>query len=122
MNHSRIRKKVTFLLFMLGIGILVSPPVESRADTLVAFVNVNVIPMDRERVIPNQTVIVRNGRPRIFADKHGAAPTLCLESALVRPWPEALIVRKSFPPRGRTSALSRQEWTLLRVYSSVLLF
>lgn len=27
----------------------------------VAFVDVNVVPMDRERVIPNQTVIVRNG-------------------------------------------------------------
>jgi len=27
-----------------------------------AFVNVNVIPMDRERVIENQTVIVRDGR------------------------------------------------------------
>jgi imidazolonepropionase-like amidohydrolase len=29
---------------------------------VVAFVNVNVIPMDRERVIENQTVIVRDGR------------------------------------------------------------
>lgn len=29
---------------------------------ITAFVNVNVIPMDRERVIENQTVIVRNGR------------------------------------------------------------
>jgi imidazolonepropionase-like amidohydrolase len=29
---------------------------------ITAFVNVNVVPMDRERVIENQTVIVRNGR------------------------------------------------------------
>ena len=27
----------------------------------VAFTNVNVIPMDRERVLANQTVVVRNG-------------------------------------------------------------
>lgn len=32
------------------------------ANRAVAFVNVNVIPMDRERVLPNQTVIVRDGR------------------------------------------------------------
>jgi imidazolonepropionase-like amidohydrolase len=30
--------------------------------SITAFVNVNVIPMDRERVIENQTVIVRDGR------------------------------------------------------------
>ena len=27
----------------------------------VAFTNVNVIPMDRERVLANQTVVVKNG-------------------------------------------------------------
>ena len=32
--------------------------------TVVAFVNVNVIPMDRERVLRNQTVIVRDGWSR----------------------------------------------------------
>lgn len=35
---------------------------EVSAKGVVAFVNVNVIPMDRERVIENQTVIVRDGR------------------------------------------------------------
>jgi imidazolonepropionase-like amidohydrolase len=29
---------------------------------ITAFVNVNVVPMDRERVVESQTVIVRNGR------------------------------------------------------------
>ena len=29
---------------------------------ITAFVNVNVVPMDRERVIEKQTVIVRDGR------------------------------------------------------------
>ncbi|MFQ5473050.1 MAG: amidohydrolase, partial [Dehalococcoidia bacterium] len=34
---------------------------ESKEQTL-AFVNVNVVPMDREVVIPDQTVMVRGGR------------------------------------------------------------
>jgi imidazolonepropionase-like amidohydrolase len=34
---------------------------QQPADTTVAFVDVNVIPMDRERVIHNQTVIIREG-------------------------------------------------------------
>jgi len=32
------------------------------ANAVFAFVNVNVVPMDGERVVPNQTVVVRNGR------------------------------------------------------------
>lgn len=39
-----------------------SPPV-------VAFVNVQVIPMDRERVLADQTLIVRDGRIVIFGDR-----------------------------------------------------
>jgi imidazolonepropionase-like amidohydrolase len=31
-------------------------------NAVTAFVNVNVIPMDRDRVLPNQTVIVRDGK------------------------------------------------------------
>ena len=30
-------------------------------DSLVAFVNVNIVPMDSERILENQTVIVREG-------------------------------------------------------------
>jgi imidazolonepropionase-like amidohydrolase len=38
-------------------------PMAGRSDGgLVAFVNVNVIPMDRERVLENHTVVVRDGR------------------------------------------------------------
>lgn len=33
-----------------------------KKHPIVAFINVNVVPMDRERVIENQTVIVRDGR------------------------------------------------------------
>jgi imidazolonepropionase-like amidohydrolase len=35
---------------------------EATKTPITAFVNVNVVPMDRERVIENQTVIVREGR------------------------------------------------------------
>src|SRR5687767_12813321 len=34
----------------------------AAADSVTAFVGVTVIPMDRERVLTNQTVVVRNGR------------------------------------------------------------
>ncbi|HKP37552.1 MAG TPA: amidohydrolase family protein [Pyrinomonadaceae bacterium] len=48
-----------FLLFLLAASASSQPkPATSRT---VAFVNVNVIPMDRERVLRNQTVLVRNG-------------------------------------------------------------
>jgi imidazolonepropionase-like amidohydrolase len=59
-----MKRKLIFLLLILGLsghGILASPPVEPNAETVVAFVNVNVIPMDRERLLLNQTVIVRQG-------------------------------------------------------------
>src|SRR4051812_42412989 len=35
---------------------------ETSAAEVVAFVNVNVVPMDRERILEGQTVIVRDGR------------------------------------------------------------
>lgn len=34
---------------------------QARTSPVVAFVDVNVVPMDKERVVPHQTVIVRNG-------------------------------------------------------------
>jgi imidazolonepropionase-like amidohydrolase len=59
-----MKRKLIFLMLVLGLsgpGIYASPLVETRAETVVAFLNVNVIPMDKERVLLNQTVIVRNG-------------------------------------------------------------
>lgn len=38
------------------------PSVTATTEAVTAFINVNVIPMDRERVLKNQTVIVRAGR------------------------------------------------------------
>jgi imidazolonepropionase-like amidohydrolase len=51
-------KRIIVLLFLL----LVSAPAPAQTQTVtVAFVDVNVIPMDKERVLQHQTVIVRNG-------------------------------------------------------------
>ena len=41
---------------------LPAPPATWQQQPTVAFVNVNVVPMDRERVIQDQTVVVQNGR------------------------------------------------------------
>lgn len=54
-------------LFLLGLLItqFAAPGSASRlpqSNHVTAFVNVNVIPMDRERVLKDQTVIVRDGR------------------------------------------------------------
>jgi imidazolonepropionase-like amidohydrolase len=48
-------KRIIVLLFLLSVFI------PARAQTQTAFVDVNVIPMDKERVLQHQTVIVRNG-------------------------------------------------------------
>lgn len=48
-------KRIIVLLFLLSVF------TPARAQTQTAFVDVNVIPMDKERVLQHQTVIVRNG-------------------------------------------------------------
>src|SRR5260221_11940903 len=50
---------VTVLLFELGVGLGV---VAAQAPTVKAFVDVSVIPMDREWTLLHQTVVVRGGR------------------------------------------------------------
>ena len=47
-------------LFFALIFITAALAAQVSAQT-VAFTNVNVIPLDRERVIANQTVVVKNG-------------------------------------------------------------
>jgi imidazolonepropionase-like amidohydrolase len=59
-------KNITYLIILLiavaaGLALAQSSE-EPKKTTVTAFANVNVIPMDRERVIENQTVIVRDGR------------------------------------------------------------
>jgi len=45
-----------FLPFRQPYIVCKAPDLQRPANTLVAFVNVNVVPMDRERVLENQTV------------------------------------------------------------------
>ncbi len=51
----------TLLLSIFLLATLSSTQVKAQDNSTVAFVNVNVIPMDRERVLRNQTVIIRKG-------------------------------------------------------------
>src|ERR1044072_7177513 len=53
-------KKAALLLILLTAFVSVAQAAPKDSGTTV-FVGVNVIPMDRERVLQNQTVVVRNG-------------------------------------------------------------
>ena len=53
--------KVLLLALVLTLASAGSAQVKNANPGAVAFVNVTVVPMDRERTVPNQTVIVRNG-------------------------------------------------------------
>ncbi len=60
-NH--LLKAITLLLFLLSIGTAQSStPALAQRPQSTAFINVNVIPMDTERVLENQTVIIEGGR------------------------------------------------------------
>jgi imidazolonepropionase-like amidohydrolase len=65
-----MNKAIILLLFLLLITstAAVQTGANSSQAKVVAFVNVNVIPMDRERVLRNQTVIVRDGRIATIGD------------------------------------------------------
>jgi imidazolonepropionase-like amidohydrolase len=50
------------MLHLVAAVLLLAASSARNADTVVAFVDVTVIPMDRERTIPRQTVVIRGGR------------------------------------------------------------
>jgi imidazolonepropionase-like amidohydrolase len=54
-------KNVVLLFLILSLAASALAQTRTSLSATVAFVNVNVIPMDKERVLQNQTVIVRNG-------------------------------------------------------------
>ncbi len=61
----KIAARLLTLLVIAIAGLTLAQSVKEQNGTkapITAFVNVNVVPMDRERVIENQTVIVRDGR------------------------------------------------------------
>jgi imidazolonepropionase-like amidohydrolase len=53
---------LAFLLLSTSIAQNAKQSTNTSAQQVVAFVNVNVVPMDRERILEGQTVIVRDGR------------------------------------------------------------
>jgi urease alpha subunit len=54
-------KRVILLILILSLSASTPGRASSSASGTVAFVNVNVIPLDKERVLQKQTVIVRDG-------------------------------------------------------------
>src|SRR5215207_11152795 len=53
-----MKKPILLLILLLAASTLGQT---TQAPVTAAFIDVNVIPMDKERVVPHQTVIVRNG-------------------------------------------------------------
>lgn len=65
---------ILLLVLLSGCG-TVTPPADTASDSVTAIVHVNVIPMDRERVLSDQTVVVREGRiSRISAASRTKVP------------------------------------------------
>src|SRR5687767_9842484 len=50
------------LISLLVVVLITSAVAQDAGKQVTVFVNVNVIPMDRERVLKDQTVVVRDGR------------------------------------------------------------
>ncbi|HEX2570784.1 MAG TPA: amidohydrolase family protein [Polyangia bacterium] len=57
-----MRVKTCLVLVLAVLGSRPAAAQSSKPPAVTAFVHVNVIPMDRERVLPDQTVLVRDGR------------------------------------------------------------
>src|SRR5262245_32441839 len=58
-----MRAPLAFVLGVLACTHAPTPPPAAKADSAeVAFVGVTVVPMDAERRLPDQTVVVRGGR------------------------------------------------------------
>jgi len=68
--------KLVLLLSILLLATIITGQTggNSSAPKVVAFVNVNVIPMDRERVLRNQTVLVSDGRVTTIGDAKRIKP------------------------------------------------
>ena len=67
-RHTLIkRKRITWakiagLIWLVLLIIQPTPMTLAQSETITAFVNVNIIPMDTERVLAAQTVIVQGDR------------------------------------------------------------
>jgi tetratricopeptide (TPR) repeat protein len=65
------RSPTLLLLASLAVGACASPPRPAPALDAVAIVDVNLVPMDREGVVPHQTVLVRSGRIEVVGPAGG---------------------------------------------------
>lgn len=66
-------KKLSALLLFAGYFSFAQPADNSQQE--IVFTSINVIPMDRERVLENQTVIVKNGRITFIGAGSKAKPS-----------------------------------------------
>ncbi len=63
MRRRRLRQRIWFLpLLVLSIGCLAQTPLSTSSPIVVAYVDVNVVPMDTERILPHQNVVVVGDR------------------------------------------------------------
>ena len=68
-----MRKSFLLLLLIAGYFSQAQPVDNSQRE--IVFKSISVVPMDRERVLQNQTVIVRNGRITFIGDDSKAKPS-----------------------------------------------
>lgn len=62
MLHFRKLSVLLLLVLFYSLDVSAQDPAAAQASAIYAFTNVNVVPMDSERILENQTVIVENGR------------------------------------------------------------
>jgi imidazolonepropionase-like amidohydrolase len=55
-------------VFLLAGALFLSAPSRASDEAVIAFTNVSVVPMDRERVLARQTVVVKGGRITAIGD------------------------------------------------------
>jgi hypothetical protein len=90
---------------------LIAPAIAQNAGKQVtAFVNVNVIPMDRERVLKDQTVVVRDGR----IAELGPANNVKVPAGTAR---RKLTLNHARPPKTHTSFRPFSNSLALSLYS-----
>jgi imidazolonepropionase-like amidohydrolase len=67
-SEKAMLKKICFIIFLITVGVCyisAQAPNNNQAaakTAVFAFVDVNVVPMDSERTVSNQTVVIRDGR------------------------------------------------------------
>lgn len=61
--------RLPVFLFLLLSSAALSQDLASNRDRDIVFRGVNVVPMDRDRVVTNQTVVIRNGRIRAMGNE-----------------------------------------------------